>query len=239
MNASVHSALGVSPAQLLFGNAVTLDRGIFLPHAQKAKKGVTDGQENLSEWADSMLAKQAELLDIARKSQKQTDDYHIVQASGGEVTEFPINSYVLAKYRDRPPTKFHTPWKGPMRVIASKKNTYTLQDLVTNKEYEYHVTQLKTFQYDRNETDPVDIARKEAQEFVVDQVLQHRGDPKKRSTLEFLIKWEGYDESNNSWEPWANVKDNIKLNNYLYTHKLKMLLTREQKNEIAQAHLAL
>jgi hypothetical protein len=239
MNASVHSALGVSPAQLLFGNAVTLDRGIFLPHAQKAKKGVTDGQENLSEWADSMLAKQAELLDIARKSQKQTDDYHIVQASGGEVTEFPINSYVLAKYRDRPPTKFHTPWKGPMRVIASKKNTYTLQDLVTNKEYEYHVTQLKTFQYDRNETDPVDIARKEAQEFVVDQVLQHRGDPKKRSTLEFLIKWEGYDDSNNSWEPWANVKDNIKLNNYLYTHKLKMLLTREQKNEIAQAHLAL
>ena len=33
MNASEHSSIGMSPAQLLFGNAVTLDKGIFLPHA--------------------------------------------------------------------------------------------------------------------------------------------------------------------------------------------------------------
>ena len=38
MNASVHSSIGVSPAQLLFGNAVTLDRGIFLPHASTNSK---------------------------------------------------------------------------------------------------------------------------------------------------------------------------------------------------------
>jgi hypothetical protein len=238
MNASVHSALGVSPAQLLFGNAVTLDRGIFLPHAAKTRKD-RDGQEMLSEWAEMMLKKQAELIEIARTSQKENGDYHIVQTSGGEVTEFPINSYVLAKYRERPPTKFHTPWKGPMRVIRSKKNTYVLQDLVTNKEYEYHVTQLKSFQYDKNETDPLDIARKEAQEFVVEQVLGHRGNPKKRTTLEFLIKWAGYDDSANTWEPWANVKDNIVLNNYLYNNKLKRLLSRSQKDEITQAHLAL
>jgi len=31
-NAEVHESLGVSPAQILFGNAMTLDRGIFLPH---------------------------------------------------------------------------------------------------------------------------------------------------------------------------------------------------------------
>jgi len=36
MNASVHSSIGMSPAQLVFGNAVTLDKGIFLSH----KKGI-------------------------------------------------------------------------------------------------------------------------------------------------------------------------------------------------------
>ena len=238
MNASVHSSIGVSLAQLLFGNAVTLDRGIFLPHASANSKG-GEKQLTMSEWADKMLTKQAELLEIAQSSQKQNDDYHIVKSSGSETTEFPINSFVLAKYRERPPTKFHTPWKGPMRVVGSKKGKYTLQDLVTNKEYEYHITQLKSFQYDKNETDPTDIARKEAQEFVVDQVLQHRGNPKERGTLEFLVKWTGYDDSANTWEPWSNVKDNIVLNNYCYTHKLRSLLTKQQKEEIEQANFAL
>ena len=163
----------------------------------------------------------------------------IVNSSGKEVTEFPINSYVLAKYRERPPTKFHTPWKGPMRVVGSKKSTYTLQDLVTNKEHEYHITQLKAFQYDKTETDPTDIARKEAQEFLVDQVLEHRGNPKERNSLEFLIQWTGYDESANTWEPWSHVKDNNILNRYCYTHKLKSLLTKQQKDEIERANVAL
>ena len=75
MNASVHSSIGVSPAQLLFGNAVTLDRGIFLPQAGANSK--SGGPTlTMSEWADKMLTKQAELSEIAQNSQKTNDDYH-------------------------------------------------------------------------------------------------------------------------------------------------------------------
>ena len=85
--------------------------------------------------------------------------------------------------------------------------------------------------YDQTETDPEEIARKEAQEFLVESILQHRGGPK-RSTLEFLVKWMGYDDTYNSWQSWADVRDNSTLNRYLYDNKLRTHLTKEQRREI-------
>ena len=111
-----------------------------------------------------------------------------------------------------------------MRVVAVNKNTYTLQNLVNLKTRDVHVTQLKPFHYDQTETDPEEIARKEAQEFLMDNILQHRG-VLKRSTLE-------YNDSYNSWQSWAEVRDNSKLNRYLYDNKLRTHLTKEQRREI-------
>ena len=153
----------------------------------------------------------------------------------GDKTEFSINSYVLVQYRDRPPTKFHTNWEGPFRVVSFAKNTYVLQNLVNMKLREVHVTQIKPFLYDEHEVDPVDIARKEAQEFLVERILQHRGGPRK-STLEFLVKWTGDGEDYDKWVPWELVRDNHELHKYCFTHKMKALLTKEQKAEV-QAEL--
>jgi hypothetical protein len=227
MNASVHSALKLSPAQLLFGNAITLDRGIFLD-----QKKSSDEKIPLSVWAENMLKKQAQLIEIAQSSQEATDNYHIVKASE-KLIEFPINSYVLVKYRESPPTKFHSNWGGPMRVVGNKKSTYTLQDLVTLKTHDFHVTQtqLKAFNYDQMEVNPVDIARAEAQQRVVEAILEHSGGPKRKS-YQFLVKWANLDDSYTSWQPWNNVRDNEVLNKYLYQNKLKSLLTKEQKAEV-------
>ena len=234
MNASTHSSTGLSPAQVLFGNAVTLDTGIFLPH----KKGYNSEPEQelpLSEWAQKMQAKQAELIEIARKNQVANDQHHIIQNLPEHITEFPINSYVLVKYRDRPPTKFHSTWRGPMRVVNFTKSQYTLQDLVTDKLKNFHVTQLKAFTYDEMDTDPVDIARSEQNEFLVESVLAHRHDgSKKRTNYEFLIKWNGYDDASNTWEPWEFVRDNEKLIVYLHNNQLRQFLTKEQKEEARQ-----
>lgn len=127
LDASVHSSTDLSPAQLLFGNAVKLDEGIFLPH----KKGYNNEEEpetSLAEWPMNMQAKQAELIEVARKNQLTRDLHHIAQAQPAHTTEFPINSYVLVKYRNRPPTKFHSAWRGPMRVVNFHKSHYTVQE---------------------------------------------------------------------------------------------------------------
>ena len=230
MNASEHSSTGMSPAMLLFGNAVTLDQGIFLPH-KGGYRASPEGDIPLSEWASKMVSKQAALIKSAREHQAQSDDQKIVEADPHR-TEFPINSYVLVKYRVRPPTKFHTAWKGPMRVVDFKKSSYTVQDLVTSKLHTYHVTQLKAFKYDEMEVDPAQVARSEQQEFLVENILDHRGDSKSRLDYEFLVQWVGYEDP--SWESWTEVRDNEELIKYLYTHQLKKFLTAEQKIEAQQ-----
>jgi hypothetical protein len=231
MNASVHSSTGVSPAQLLFGNAVKLDSGIFLPH-KKGYNAEAEQESTLAEWAQKMQATQAELIELARKHQVERDQHHIIQQEPANTTEFPINSYVLVKYRNRPPTKFHSAWRGPMRVVNFNKSHYTLQDMVSDKLRNFHVTQLKAFKYDQMDTDPVDIARAEQNEFLVENILEHRSDGSKRRTnYEFLVKWAGYENTDNTWEPWEFVRDNKQLIKYLYTHNLRQFLTKAQKEE--------
>ena len=233
MNASVHSSTGVSPAQLLFGNAVKLDEGIFLPH-RKGYVNEAEPENSLAEWAQKMQEKQAQIIEVARRHQTEKDQHHINQAVPATTTEFPINSYVLVKYRNRPPTKFHSAWRGPMRVINFNKSHYTLQDLVTDKLKNFHVTQLKAFAYDGMDVDPSEIARAEQNEFLVDSILQHRHDGSKRRTgYEFLVKWAD-DTSDNTWEPWEFVRDNKQLIKYLYSNHLRQFLTKAQKEEAIQ-----
>ncbi len=122
-----------------------------------------------------------------------------------------------------------------MRVVHFTKSQYTLQDLVTDKLKNFHVTQLKAFVYDEMDTDPANIARSEQNEFLVESILAHRHDgSKKRTNYEFQVKWAGYGETNNTWEPWEFVRDNQKLIEYLYNNQLRQFLTKAQKEEAQQ-----
>ena len=61
LNSEVHDSIGVSPAQLLYGNAIDLDRGIFLPFDAVPK------ESNLSKFTQNMLSTQNRLLHEASK----------------------------------------------------------------------------------------------------------------------------------------------------------------------------
>ena len=128
----------------------------------------------------------------------------------------------------KPPTKFHTFWKGPFRVVNTVGSKYTVQHLVTGKNQDFHVAQLKLFVYDPARVNPEEIAYRDDQSFTVENVLLHRGDTKKNSTLEFLIKWQGYDDSENTWEPWSkDIRENSKVHEYLILNGLKNVIPRE------------
>ena len=67
------------------------------------------------------------------------------------------------------------------------------------------------------------------EEYLVEEILAHRGDPKRKTSLEFLVKWKGYTDENNSWEPWNNLKDNSFLHDYLRSHGFSKLLPASHK----------
>jgi transposase InsO family protein len=216
LNAEVHGTIGVSPAQILFGNAVSLERGVF---CQRFRKGETT--ESLSDWMSNMLKAQNDILRIASETQQEHDMWHMARSDGRE-SEFPVNSYVLARYENekhKAPTKFHTVLKGPFRVVnyVERNGRYTVQNLNTNKLEDYHLTNLQPFGFDDQRVDPRVIAQTDVLGDVtlydVDAIEGHRPvKPKRATMLWFKVKWANGELTE---EPWDNVRDNIVVHEYL------------------------
>ena len=214
INASKVSSTGVTPAQLLIP-AVNLDRGIFLPFTVE-----NDEQIRLSNWAADMLRTQKSLVDAAEKAQRKKDSEHLANADPRR-TEYAVGSYVLLEYpsnimRRGPPNKFLTQLKGPYSVIRKDRDTYTLLNLVTRREEDVHVTRIHPFEFDATRTDPIEVARRDVvSTFTVERILDHAGDPKRRRSMDFLVKWEGYADEENLWLPYSELRDNPALHEYL------------------------
>jgi transposase InsO family protein len=74
MNAQIKSPTGVSPAQLLFGDAVHLERGILLPHKEVPER------EDIPVYLKRLLSTQSDLIKIAQENQKMSDNQHMANA---------------------------------------------------------------------------------------------------------------------------------------------------------------
>jgi hypothetical protein len=129
-----------------------------------------------------------------------------------ELTSYAPGTYVLVKYPHStygrgPPTKLLPFWQGPMKVEGMNGDRYCLRNLVTGKKADFHVQLLKPFLYDERVTVPLEVAIKEHDEYLVEQIMDHRyaervnGKPR---GLECLVRWVGYQEQ--SWGPSVNVK---------------------------------
>ena len=60
------------------------------------------------------------------------------------------------------------------------------------------------------------------QVFIVEKILDHRGPVKKKTAMEFLVRWKDYGEEYDTWEPYKNVKSVEALDAYKKDHKLKI-----------------
>ena len=221
LNSNVNERMKVSPAQLIFGNAINLDRGIITPFDENNLTA-----ESLTRSSSKMLAQQEILMEMARKNLMESDAIHNASVAD-RLTEFEIDSYVLAAPRTQPLTRMHTLWTGPYRVLGQESGKYRLLDLTTNETKMYHVTQLKAFHFDPTRTDPADIARRDHLEFFIEEILSFKGDIKRVSTLTFHVKWLGYDESYNTWEPWKQLMNTEQLHKFLVKVNLRHLIPRK------------
>ena len=73
----------------------------------------------------------------------------------------------------------------PYQIVNKLDSIYTIQNLVAGKFITTHINNLRT--------NPIDIAVQNRGEFFIDSILEHRGDHQRRSTMEFKVRWLGYD----------------------------------------------
>jgi hypothetical protein len=181
-----------------------------------------------------MLNAQSEILNLANKTQKETDDFQIAKRNKSnkrkfgnmEITEFPINSYVLVNYEgedNKPPTKLHTFLRGPLRVVNYNGPIYTLQNLVNPTKLEdFHVKLLHPFKFDEDKVDPSKVAQHDEEYTDIAEVLEHRfTNKKKRKTdLQLKLLWDGDKEP--QWYSWNSTLGHAeKIHEYLSANKLK------------------
>jgi hypothetical protein len=223
LNSNYSDRTKISPADLLFGRAVDLDRGIFISFEEQTLSSPLP----LSAITSKMLKIQSDLMRIHRDTLKAGDDARL-QNEDTEHTVYANGSYVLLEPVTGPKDRLHTRRTGPYIINSSSNNNYTLENLVSKKLLRVHINRLVPFIFDPKRTDPQKVATHDVDEFYIEMILSHRGRFTNKRELEFKVRWAGFDDSYDTWEPWKNLKDTEQLHDYLRLINLP--------NEIPKGH---
>ena len=218
INSSFHRSIGTCPMRILFGDFITVDRGIFtdmdistIPQASTTT--VTLYIEQLNEQLFNIIsASQQHQLSEWKKIKKEENP-----------KEFDVGDYVLVTYPTRRPNKLSSLLRGPLLIVAKRNNTYDCLDIITNHVLSYDISRLYLF----NPTEILDIPTGEAakdlnmadrQEFEVESIVDHKGSHRNKRTLQFRIRWLGYGPDDDTWLPYKDAKDLKALDDYLQFH---------------------
>ena len=188
---------------------------------------MVDGEQLvLSTWAAQMITNQDTIVHLAQTIQHAKDMAHLGKQDMN-TTVFPDGSYVLAKYHSTdgvvrhrgPPNKLLSILRGPLKVVSHVDDRYTIRSLITGRDEEIHVTELRAFIHATMATEDAlrDIARRDHQNaFVIEAVLAHKGPRYARRLMEFLVRWEGYGPDADEWTPYSELRDTAPLHEYLF-----------------------
>jgi hypothetical protein len=157
----------------------------------------------------------------------------IISEDDISITQFKVGDYVLRKHppsftRAGNPHKYGSYWRGPFLVTHRNLNPlsgryiYTLLNLVSKTEHDADISQLKPFYYDPSFVNPLNIAVKDSEEFIVGDIIDHQLSDDGSSL--WRVHWEGYGSDEDTWEPWHNIKDVDKFHLYCFDKKLYQFL---------------
>jgi hypothetical protein len=216
---TIHSSTGLAPAEIIFGSAISLERGIISPLLDEEREAI-QCTSTYQDWVRNLIATQDLLIAKARDNLRQKDAKHLEKrkADMEEVLAqplFPINSYVLAEplgyfTTRKEPNKLKPMLKGPFKVVAisDDNSTYNVLKLVSMRIRKYHVKSLRAFHSRPGDVDPTKYAIRDQNFFMVRSVKNFKPKNFNKETsckaLEFLIEWDI--DGSETWEPWSNVR---------------------------------
>jgi hypothetical protein len=216
-NASPVDTIKYSPAELLFGDSVVLDKNILLPRENQRK------DRELSSFMKDRRQLQDQMILEAQRTQKNRAA-HRADSEDKIITTFKNGQMVLLAYPEsavwkrKRPTKLGMVFRGPYKILSHEGVEYTLEDLVTHERLKKLVFQLRPYHYDARFVDPQQMAMKDhTAEFHVERIVSHSGSWRKIRDMDFVVKWKDYDDPEDG-QKWVDLKYNQTFRQYLRDH---------------------
>ncbi len=224
INASVHSATGMSPAKILFGDNLDLDRCLLthMPCARdldvnKYVDALTYNQRIILEEADRHQSELCrKVIDAAHKAQRRkSKNGEFVEPGTKEIA---VNDWVLVSpAKAYPLHKLSPRWLGPFRVLecSASSEVVVVEDTLKRRVRRFLRRQLELF--DVSKIADVEglkrVAESDGFEFPVERIMGHalveeggvgiapvqlpasfKRGTRPKKMFQFLIKWSGYEE---------------------------------------------
>ena len=121
-------------------------------------------------------------------SESNKDEIHVKKYPTYR-SDFEIGSYELVEHRYNslqtgPRSKLLPFLKGPMQLLSKKENKCTFQDIVSMREYDYHIKYRRVYNFDPSKQNPSRYAPKDdGSMYQVEKISKHKGDLTKSKNI--------------------------------------------------------
>lgn len=192
--ATPHRVTEMSPAMVLYGRELRLPSTLDMPERTPT---IDDLPADIQAYAQRQHLLLSAAWHAARQAtvveqEKAFSDAHSKHQSN---VAFEVGDRVRYLLPDAKANKLTSAWSTPCRILeVLGQGNYRLRDLPNNMmDDKFHVSQLRPY---LTEADAEPLS---ADEYVVDRIIDHRGN--QLPTRTYKIKWRQYPLSQATWEP--------------------------------------
>ncbi|MCE2767148.1 MAG: hypothetical protein LW628_09585 [Fimbriimonadaceae bacterium] len=226
--------LAISPLSMVYGIFANYDRPLLDPRPNGEQTNPIDYVDGLIEWQNKLLdiSEEIQSCHFEKLSQRDNRDKSFRSFQEGDFV-LQLKSSTGAR------GKLTTRWIGPRLVLNRRDNDPThpvldLFDLVNSRNIEASIDDCRLFHTGWfDETTMVQdlhrLAALDKEEYEVEKILEHRppGSTRARNVKSsdywFKVKWSGFSDEENSWEPYSALKSLTPLEEYLSQYPLLKL----------------